>query len=157
MRDRSRRRRESPGGRLPLVLLVLALLGAGCVRRTAELGAGGDVDTCGGYRELNGFGEPRADRQPAIAAYAEGVGRVLGRIRSDEPIRRPGADPVVPPPSVKNDIELMRREVGTFTKALSDAHDAAAVRGALAAFATDDAYNEADARLGDFVVKTCPR
>jgi len=138
-------------------VVTLAATGAGCGGRAASLGAGDDVDLCRGYREIDAFVEPRADRPADILGYADGVLRVLDRMQTDIPIRRPNADPVVPPASTAADIGLMQREVEAFRSSLGSPGDAPAVRAALNTFATNATYNEADGRLAAFVAKTCPR
>jgi hypothetical protein len=142
-----------------VLLAAGALLGSACSERSDALGAGEDIDGCVAYAILEFFEEPSPEDPQEVKEYADATLRVLDRIRPDFKIQRSGDRPdIALPKEVVDDYGTMERSMKAFKEALEAAgSDKAQVRAAKNALAADDGYLAADARVGEFWAKECPR
>lgn len=122
------------------------------------MGAGSDVSGCDAYQILDFFEEPSPEKPEDVRAYANATLRVIDRVRPDFRIERSGdrEDLEELPQKVVDDWKIVEKSVTKFRDALREAgDDEAKVQAAMNAFAADEAYLAADARIGDWVVAEC--
>lgn len=145
--------------RVAAVALALLAAGSSCSERSDAAGAGSDIDGCAVYFILDFLDEPSPDKPREVEQYAAAHLRILNRLRPDFRIQRSGdREDIDLPKSVADDFETMKRSVRTFQAELKAAGgDEGKVRAAMNAFAADEAYAAADARIGEFSAAECPR
>jgi hypothetical protein len=142
-----------------LVVLVLVAVGlGGCAKRSGAVGAGPDIDACAAYKEYDAdFGEPPPTDPDAILAYAQGVARVVDRVRDDYTISVKNKEDLVPPKEVIDafaQVKVAMTDLGQRVRAAGK--DPVKVKDAANWLATNRAYLQADARISDFYATTCP-
>lgn len=132
-------------------------LAAGCGGGSSALGAGPEVDACGGYRAYDELPEPDPRDADAVLEWATGFLRVVDRTDTDRQVTNRDDDRQEVPPAVVDAFADLERSVTAFQERVSAAagEGPAVARQAADELALDDAFARADERVRAFHAATC--
>lgn len=141
-------------------LVAIALVGplAACGGGPDALGAGPEVDACGGYEAYDDLPEPEPEDADAVLEWATGFLRVIERTDTDREVTDFDDDRQEVPATVVNAFAALERSITDFRDGVSAAagDGPAAVRRAADELALDDGFRRADEIVRDFHAETCP-
>lgn len=144
------------------VALTLALVAAGatlgaCGGDTDALGAGSEVDVCGGYEAYDELPEVDPADAAEVREWATGFLRVTERTETDRKVTDRDGDRRDVPPAVVAAFDALERSVIEYRKQVAEAAGRGAdqIRRAADALALDDRFREADVTVRTFYEEKC--
>ena len=135
----------------PAVLLVPALLLAGCSSGHQVLGAGDATSLCGAVREYNALAEPDVTSRSAVLAHVDAVVRILDRVDGG----RADANHSKPPPTVLDEVKAERAAYTQLRKDVSAATTPDALHSVVSALATSNAFAATDTGVELWASNNC--